>query len=348
LFGFANFAGQFYEAEELSTLLKIYCVTTFALIPYFQCNFTQQANLDFKGVFFATLTKSGFLFGFIAYIFLLKKEMTLVDLAIWQGIGSAASSLVSYLFCRKYLTFSSTVNWDWVKKLFHYGKYVFGTNLSAMLYKGIDKLMLGKLATTAATGIYETAIRVTNMADVPTLAMANILFPQSARQAKDGKKAMKNLYENAVAAILTIMIPAILFVECFAEFIIWFIAGNKYVDYADLLRLTILYGFFMPFTVQFGTIMDAYKSPKVNFRFTILSMVLNVIFNYIFITQMGVYGAAVGTLMTYLTVFGLIQVILKREFEINFLNCFKNMIGFYKKGFNLILSFISPSQKRTD
>ena len=342
LFALSGVIGVYYKSSVLSDILKIYCLTTFLLIPFFQCNFTQQANLSFKGVFFATFTKVGVLFGFILamYFVLGKGELSLIDLAIWQAIGSGAASVVSYLFTRKYSRFSKELDWEWVKILFNYGKFVFGTNMSAMLYKSIDKLMLGSLVTTAAAGVYELAIRVTNMTDVPTLAMANILFPQSAKQANSGEGALKSLYEKAVGAVLCVMFPAIIFVELFAEFIILFISTEEYLIAADLLRLTILYGFFMPFTVQFGTVMDAARNPKINFRFTILSMILNIVFNYIFISKFGIYGAAYGTLLTYLTVFFMMQIVLKREFKINFLDCIKNAFFFYGEGWRIAKSYL--------
>ena len=342
LLGLAGFIGMKYDSAALTQILKIYGITTFVLIPFFQCNFIQQANLDFKGVFVSSFVKNGILFGYIVamYFLLSKEEMLLVDLAKWQLVAAAFASLVAYWLTRKYLKFSSSIDWAWVKTLFDYGKYVFGTNMSAMLYKSIDKLMLGGLVSAAAAGLYELAIRVTNMTDVPTLAMANILFPQSAKQANDGENAMKKLYEKAVGAVLCVMFPAIIFVEIFAEYIILFIATEEYLIAADLLRLTILYGFFMPFTVQFGTVMDAARNPKINFRFTILSMILNIVFNYIFITNFGIYGAAYGTLLTYTVVFGMMQLVLKREFDVNFLDCIKNAFSFYGEGFSIFKKYV--------
>ena len=341
----SGFIGMKYHSSVLSHILRIYCLTTFLLIPFFQGNFVQQANLDFKGVFFSNFAKVGILFGYtLAMFFVLEKEeLQLVDLTIWQAIGSALASVVSYFSARKYMRFSKKIDWEWVKILFNYGKYVFGTNMSAMLYKSIDKLMLGSLISAAAAGVYELAIRVTNMTDVPTLAMANVLFPQSAKQANNGEGALKSLYEKAVGAVLCVMFPAIIFVELFAEFIILFVSTEEYLIAANLLRLTILYGFFMPFTVQFGTVMDAARNPKVNFRFTILSMILNVVFNYIFISKFGIYGAAYGTLLTYLTVFFMMQVVLKREFKISFLDCIKNAFFFYGEAFRIGKTYLKKA-----
>jgi len=125
------FSGFLYVDDEngevLTQIFRIYCVTTFLLIPFFQCNFTQQANLDFKGVFYSTFTKAGVLFAFIfvMFFFFEKGEMNLVNLAIWQAIGSGLASLVSYILTRKYLQFSAEISWKWVSTLFHYGKFVF-------------------------------------------------------------------------------------------------------------------------------------------------------------------------------------------------------------------------------
>ena len=45
--------GVFYESSELTTLLSIYALTTFAMSALYQFNFIQQANMDFKGLFWS-------------------------------------------------------------------------------------------------------------------------------------------------------------------------------------------------------------------------------------------------------------------------------------------------------
>jgi lipopolysaccharide exporter len=76
-----------------------------------------------------------------------------------------------------------------VKKLFHYGKYVFGTNISSMIYTSIDQMMLGYLMPVSAVAIFNTANRVTNFVEVPLSSVAAIVFPQSAKRIEThGKK----------------------------------------------------------------------------------------------------------------------------------------------------------------
>jgi O-antigen/teichoic acid export membrane protein len=321
------------NVSELAVLLKIYCLTTVMLIPFFQFNYVQQANLDFRGIFWSNFVKGGVLFGFILYLFVSGGQIELKNLAICQIGAAVAAAFVSWFFANKYFRFSSTLDWLWVKKLFRFGKYVFGTNLSTQLYKNVDKLLIGGLPAggTAAVALYDAAIRVTNLTDVPTASMANILFPQSAKRFQDGNGAVKQLYEKAVGAILAFMVPCILFVMLFAEWIIHLVAGPGYEEAANLLRITILFGLFMPYAVQFGTVLDSIGKPRMNFIFTIGSLALTATLNVFFITRWGAYGAAAGTLAAYASTFVAMQLYLAKLLKVNPLNPFVQMIHFYKK-----------------
>ena len=336
LFGFSNLLSIWFNSPELAGLLKIYCLTTVLLIPFFQGNYIQQANLDFKGIFWGNAVKGGILFTYIAYIFFNNMDIQLVNLAYCQIGAAVAASFVSVGFAKKYTHFSRRIDWAWVNKLFSFGKYVFGTNFCAQLYKNVDKLLLGALPAggAAAVAIYEAAIKVTNLTDVPTASMANILFPQSARRAEEGNEAVKQLYEKAVGAILAFMIPAILFVLVFAEWIILIVAGAEYVEWSNVLRITIFFGLIMPYVVQFGTVLDSIGKPNINFFYTLMSLGLTVVFNLIFISLLGVYGAALGTLSAYAATFIIMQIYLRKLLKVNPLRPFGYMMDFYKQVFS--------------
>lgn len=331
-----DFLGIQLESQSLPEMLKIYCLTTVLLIPFFQFNFMGQANLDFKGMFWSDFTRQGLLFFYMLIVFLLGEKLELIDLAKVQVITAAVASLIAWYCAKPYLRFSKKIDWGWVNTLFSFGKYVMGTNLSTMVYKSIDKFMLAGLLSSAATGTYEAAIKVTNMAEVPTFSMASILFPQSARRVSEGRAAIKALYEKAVGAIFALLLPGIIGVLIFAEWIIWIVAGDEYLDSANLLRLTILYGLFVPYAVQFGTILDSVGKPKVNFWFTMTGAVLNIVFNYIFISKFGIVGAAYGTLVTYILTFVGMQIILNKMFGVKAHRAFHYMFGFYGQAWEMV------------
>lgn len=318
------------ETPPLEYLLKIHCTTTVALIPFLQFMFVQQANLEFRGIFWGTFVRQGSYFLYVVLFFVLGWKIELIHLVIVRTLGVVLGTIISYQFARPFVLLSRNVSWDWISKLFHYGKYVMGTNLSTMLYKGTDRLMIGKMLGEVSTAIFDAAIKVTNLAEAPTFSVATILFPQSARQMKDGPAAIKLLYEKAVGAILAILVPAIIFVLIFAEWIILIVAGEGYSEAANILRLTMFYGIFIPFAVQFGTVLDSTDRPKINFGFAIGSTFVNILFNYFFIKQFATIGAAYGTLCTYVLTFILMQLYLNRIFKIKAFNAFRYMFGFYR------------------
>jgi O-antigen/teichoic acid export membrane protein len=320
-------------APDLANLLRIYCVTTVALIPFFQSNYIQQANLDFRGIFWGNVVKGGILFFYILYLFVNKEGITLAQLAVCQIVAAAGASLAAMYFAKPYLKFSRQLDMEWLKKLFHFGKYVFGTNLSTQLYKNVDKLLLGGLpgGGQAAVALYDAAVKITNFTDVPTASMANMLFPQSAKRVLEGKDAVKNLYEKAVGAILAFMVPCILGVMLFADWIIILVAGREYAEAANILRVTILFGLFMPYAVQFGTVLDSIGKPRVNFLYTIGSLILTALLNLFFINKYGAMGAAVGTLAAYAVTFVFMQAFLKKHLDVNPLKPFVYMVHFYQK-----------------
>jgi len=328
---FAGTAAKLLHAPDLAPLLRIYSFTTLALIPFFQFNYIQQANLDFKGIFFSNLFKGSVLFGYIIFAFSFGKNIELSTLA-WYQVGSAVvGSVVAWYFARPWLNYSRRVDWQWVRKLFRFGKYVLGTNLSTQIFRNSDKLLLGALpgAGAAAVALYDAAMRITNLTDIPTHSMASMLFPQTARRTSENG-ALKFLYEKAVGAILAFLVPVIIVVELFAEWIIHIVAGPEYAESAMLLRITILFGLFIPYAVQFGTLLDSAGRPRVNFLYTLLSLVLTAAFNYLFIIRMGVMGAALGTLLAYGASFALMQWYLHRHFGIQPLRPFMYMAGFVR------------------
>ncbi len=336
---------RLWQSENIQVLFYWYMATTLMLIPLHQANFIQQANLQFRGIFFGNFLNKGIFFGFVLWAFLTGFDLSLISLAICQVAAAGTGALASLAFARPYLRFSRELSRHWIGALFHYGKFVFGTNLSTMLYKSIDKMMLGYLSisSTVAVAVYELAIRITNLAEVPTFSMAAVVFPQSARRsAKEDKKDVARLYEKSVGAILAFIIPCALGVILLADWIVWIVGGDKYLDAAPILQWTMIYGLFVPFAVQFGTILDSTGRPKLNFYFTMGGAVVNIILNYVFISAFDMIGAVYGTLTTYVITFVMMQILLYRFFGVKSYRCLYFAFGFYKEIFTKIQHRLNP------
>jgi lipopolysaccharide exporter len=340
-------AAVFFKMPDLRQLLQIYAWTNISLIPFFQMNYIQQANLDFRGIFWSNFVRQGIFFSLVLSLFLSKTSFSLSLLAYFQIVAALGGSLIAFWFARPFLRFSRKVDFLWIEKLFRFGIYVFGTNAATQLFKSTDKFLLGRIpvAGPVSVALYEAAIKITNLADVPTFSMASVLFPQSARKALEGKAAIKELYEKAVGAILSIMVPVIILVLIFAKPAILIVAGSQYLEAVPILRITILFGLFIPYAVQFGTVLDSIGLPRVNFIFTACSLVLLAIIDYYLIWGFGTIGAAYGTLVTYMITFVAMQYFLFKKLGVNALKPVLNIPYFYLLFFKKAQDFLSGSEE---
>jgi lipopolysaccharide exporter len=332
-----------WNAPDLEHMFLVYAITSVLLVPFFQFEYLRHATLDFKNVFFGYFIRNGILFFVIVLSYLDVFAVDIFKLALFNLSGAlVASSFALYSDRDVYingLTFSKT----WALKLAHYGKFVVGTSLGAMLYSAVDQFMLGSMLSTASVAIYNVAGRITNLINIPSMSISAIVFPKSAKLiATEGKDAVRDLYERSVAAILCIAIPAVVFVLLFSEFIIGLIAPG-YQDSVPILQITIFMSLVLPFSYQFGVTLDSIGFPNINFYVTASFFLINLSLNYFWIRNFGVIGAAYGTLSTTIAGFVVMQVILNRMIKTSIVRILGNVVALYQQLFNQVKSLIVKS-----
>lgn len=342
----ASWIAQQYHVPQIDALLPIYFATNLVMALYTHFYFVQQANFEFRGVFWGSVFFRGTPFLWVLFCWLSGKPIELSHIAWAMLAGAMAGGIAVWLFARPFLFYSKKIDFQWIRKLFSFGKYVLGTNLSTMFYKNIDKLTLGHLLGPAAFAVYDAAGKVTQLIEMPSFSIAAVVFPKSAeRMALEGAAGVKRLYERSVAATLAIILPFLVLVLLFAEPIIQVFAGEQYMASADVLRLTAFFGLFLPFAVQFGTVLDSTGKPATNFIYTSFTALLNLALSYWFVTEFGLFGAAFATLLGYAVSFILMQIYLFKHFRINALNVFRYVPEVYGMGWGMLRRKIAASLK---
>ncbi len=337
-FGFAHVLADMWNTPELVSMFYTFnLVFLFSgVLMLFNC--VEQANLNYHGVFMSTLVRQGIFFAYILSAFFFKFSISLMSLIYVQILAAFVSFFVAGYYVREHLNFKFNYTKEWVSKLFHYGKYAFGTSVSSILSGTIDQMMLGALLSPIASGAFNVAVRIVNLIDIPTNALAVIVFPQSARRAEaEGPQAAKYLYEKSVGTILAFIIPFLVVIFFFADFVVDFIAGGKYADTVPLLKVTIFYCIFIPFGRQFGTVLDSIGKTRTTFSIVIITATTNLTLNYFFIEAFGVIGAAYATLISNVFGFIIAQIILYKELKVNPLMAFVYAFRFYPEFINKYL-----------
>jgi O-antigen/teichoic acid export membrane protein len=257
----------------------------------------------------------------------------MTEMSLYYLTAMSAGSIVGYFFVKEYITSKISFSREWILKLWQFGKFVFGTNVSSLAFRGTDNFLTSSYFGPGLAAFYSSSLRIGNLVDIPSQVFGELLFPKVASQEKKDTQAIKNLYEKTVGASLVFSIPVLLIIIAFPELILRILAGENYIQAAPILRITAFFGFILPFLKQFGTVMDGTGHPQTNFRIMFLAFVINVATNLLGIYYFGPIGCAIGTATTYTIIFIISQYILSKKFQVNLLRVFEVTLSLYNELF---------------
>ncbi len=326
LFVFRHQFASMWGAPELTDFLAIYFYGFWLFVLYSHLDFIQASNLSFRGSALGILAEKGsFFLGII--LFLSSSVSGHIHYLAYIHLASVAIGIiVSLTKGWHFLKIIRKPSREHIRSLSAYGKYTLGTNLGAILLRSIDTWMIGWLMNPGAVATYNVAIRVANLFEAPTQALAQILFPKAVQDLKkEGSSAFKRLYERSVSIILLPTIPFIIVVMIFAGDIVQLLAGDSYALSADVLRVTILFGLLIPFSKQLGILLDADGHARENMLFVFRNALINTALNYFLIVQYGVMGAAFATALTFTLSLILDQRYASKKYGVSILGVFQSL-----------------------
>ena len=340
-------AGYLAEIWHFPGLAKMFYLFSLVYIlqgflTQFQC--IEQARLSFEGVLLSSLAKQAGFFIYVLICYLEKYQTSLISLIYVQALSNLVGIIIEYFYVRKDLIFSAKLDWEWVRKLFNFGKYVFGTSVSGVLSTTVNQMMLGALLSPDAAGAFNVSSKIINLIDVPTNALGPIVFPQSAKRFElQGNDAVKYLYEKSVGTILALLIPCLLFLLIFPGFVVHIIAGYKYQETIPIVRVIVMCALINPFMRIFGPVVDSVGKPRINFVIVVIFTIINLPLNYIFIKWLGIIGDVYATLVADIIIYSVMYVILKKEFKVNLRNTLIYAARFYPE---FVSAYIKPIVKK--
>lgn len=333
---------NFWEAPQLEGLFYIYVVRGLILVPALHFEYLQHSQINFKAIFVGNIVRLAPIGIYVAFKFVqvvvleIGEPPSLFDIAIIQVVSAFASLGTGYYYLRHTEIFRWGIESESMGILSRFGKYTLGTTISSMIIKNTDSWMIGRMISLDGVASYNPALRISNLIEVPTLAVASIVFPQVNNKFETGgKKGLQEMYIKSVSLILTMMLPLLVPLYIFSELVIGLIFTTQYLEAAPILRVTIFFTLLIPFNRQFGTLMDGVKRPRINFYLLIAMGIINVVTNYFFIRAYGAIGAAYGTLLAYFVTFVANQVILYRMYEVNVIKILPAIISWYRTGWKL-------------
>lgn len=296
----APLLAHWWSAPALPALTAWYGLFMLSLGGLRFLEYVQIARQDFRGVLVGNLIYGGGQCLVLGFWWLTDYSPEL-HMLIWVQAGAAALGAAAVWLYRRPLFVWGMPSWHWIKQLANYGRFVLGTNLGSMLLQRVDVMMIGFFLGPNAVAPYNVALRMTGYLEVPLRGLSVAVFPRIGKAWKEeGAQRVARLYEKTTAEMLALTLPVCVVLALFAPLVIQIVAGPGYEDAVLLLRVLLLFALIKPWGRMFGTTLDAIGKPQVNFRYVMLGVVVNVVFNFGMIPLLGVAGAAYATVLATL------------------------------------------------
>lgn len=336
---FTPFLAIFLKAPQLETMLYILQAGLLLMIPFSHFEWLMYSKSLFKGLFWTYFFRQGITLLLVFSIFLVNSKVPLTVLVIVYNIGLLAGTLVSWRYVRHLLVKSFVFSKEWLLKLAHFGKYVFTSGISTLVFRSADQIMLSPLlGTTTFNASQNIAMRFINLSDLPSQTLGDILFPKSAKEETSSNPSrIKYYYEKTVGASLCVVIPLVIFVLLFPKAIIYVLAGPQYYDAVPYLQLISFTSITLAFLKQYGVIMDSTGRPALNLLTTTIIAVVQVCLVYFLIKQFHFIGAGYALVLSHLVGFSITQLLLYRLFRVNFLNAFRFAFTLFPEFIKIII-----------
>ncbi|MCX7918584.1 MAG: flippase [bacterium] len=321
LFFFSEGIATIFHVPRLAILLRWVPLILFAVL----CNyFIRQlliAKQKLKQVFWTDCFVLGN-FVFFLTLFKLTGHLSNGIEVIWiVALSYFISSIPGLWFAREYLKFKNQLQIEWLKRITRFASYSFINSAGVQIYSKIDLFMLAYfMVSPMSIAVYNIAHLFTNFATVINDSMNAIVFPESAKidlsLGEISRERIRKIYETASGFLFLLAIPVTLILFFFPEFILRVFYGEKYQEAASLVRVFAFWGLLHPFYRIAASVFNGIGKPEWNAQLTWFGAVINILVNLALIPKLGVFGAAITSLITSASVLLIYWIILNKQFNI--------------------------------
>lgn len=189
---------------------------------------------------------------------------------------------------------------DLFKRMVIFSAPLILNDVSWWVIQSSDKVMVEAMISAAALGIYTAA------AKIPALINVMVTIFQQAwgiSAVKEYESTNDKEYYSTVLRYLFLFIAGacIFFVAIMKVFMTHYV-GKDFLDAWHYVPLLLVSAVFAGIAGYFGSMYSAIKKSVNNMLSTATAAVVNIIVNFLFIPPLGIWGAAIGTIVAYITI----------------------------------------------
>lgn len=227
----------------------------------------------------------------------------------WRVEGMLLATILSQGIAAIYIAMKLKI-WEYIKislfevenfkKLLKFSAPLIPNTFCWWVVNASDRVIIKAFINVAANGIYSVACKFPTIFNMVT-NIFQLSWTESAAENvedKDSGSYMKKImqrtirmYSSANIVIISIM-----------PFLFNVLIGKNFIDAYNYIPLLMTGAFFQGVANLYGSIYTAYKMTKEIAKTTILAAILNIFINVVLVKRIGIYAAAISTVLAYFTI----------------------------------------------
>lgn len=235
----------------------------------------------------------------IVMLFLLVKSRN--DYLWYAGItvfSSVGSNVLNYINANKICDIRLTTNINWKKHLKPIF-IIFASTLAVNIYLSSDTTILGIMKSDYDVGIYSITVKIYNIVATLLGSVMTVTVPRLSMLMGQGKmKEYKETFIRVINVLALLVIPGTIGLMMLSQEIVLLIAGPKYLESTNALRIIGLAVIFSNFSfVFYNCVLIPAKREKQGLFNTIAAAIVNVLLNICLIPMFAYDGTSFSTVV---------------------------------------------------
>lgn len=278
------------------------------------------------------------------------------NIVLFSTLHIVTSFIILSIYTIQFKKYIEIKNWfgfdlDYIKYILKEAWPFLITSMFVSIYVWTDSIMLSILKSEVEVGYYNAAYQLVLALLFIPIAFNTAVYPVLSRNYISGsEKSMKSIIDKYFTIMMGLGIPIGVGTTLLGTKIIEIAYGPEYFHSVIVLQILIWSLVFTYMNAPFAKLFESINMQIMITKITGISVVINIIINYLLIPRYSIIGASIATLITEATVAVLLMLfsIKLGLYKFNYISFFKIIIGnlcmsgfiYCTNGWNIIISII--------
>jgi len=244
-------------------------------------------------------------------------------------VSLSVLNLIGFFFIAREIGFKFP-RFNNMKVYLKWGIPLIPASLILWIISASDRYIINYFLGLSAAGIYNAAYGIGFYSSFALMPVGIVLYPNISRLYDEGNKIeCAEYFTYAFKYLMMVTIPASVGLSILAKPLLQLLTTSDFISGTVIVPFIALGGIFFCF-YQIGIyVIHLVGKTNINFNLLIMSAVLNIVLNIIFIPRFGILGSGLASLIAYAILGILTLVITDRylRFNLNLLFIFKSLIS---------------------